>query len=335
MESGHLDKCMTDCRAAAMRGAIRLAQLVGSGGEFLYHYDMIGRSLPGYNALRHAGSIWAMLHVGGQAKRPAARRAVAWRVKRYRRNRTDGSQLALEHRNQVKAGGNALAILAHLELGTPKDMRLARGLANHLLSLQREDGDYHHKLWVDGTIDEFRSNYYTGEAMFALARFAAAAKAPRYLASALRAERVLGPRGYGVAEQSHWMLYALEAIHKSLHLAPDQGVSHGDLEEHACKIVEGIIDDPAYRARNQSTPTACRSEGLLAGWRLLRGAQEAERFAKLRDRILIEVKKNLVQQLRYQAADGGFINGANDFSVRIDYIQHNISSLYDFAMIQS
>jgi hypothetical protein len=46
------------------------------------------------------------------------------------------------------------------------------------------------------------------------------------------------------------------------------------------------------------------------------------------------VKENLRQQLRYQAADGGFVNGEHDFSVRIDYIQHNISSLHDFAVIQ-
>jgi hypothetical protein len=321
-----------DCRAAAMRGAFRLAQLVGSKGEFLYRYDMIGRPLRGYNALRHAGCVWAMMHVGGQATRSAARRASAWLIKHYRC--TNGNGLALVHRDRIKAGGNALAILAHLELGTPKDMRIARGLANHLLSLQREDGDYHHKLSTNGAIDDFRSDYYTGEVMFALARFAAAAKAPPYLASAMRAERMLGPQGYGVAEQSHWMLYALEALHKSLHLAPDQGVSHRDLEEHACKIVEGILDNPDYRARNQSTPTACRSEGLLAGWRLLRSAEEAERFAKLRDRILVEVKANLRQQLRYQAADGAFVNGENDFSIRIDYIQHNISSLYDFAVIQ-
>ena len=317
-----------------MIGAIRLAQLVDARGKFLYSYDVTGRPLPGYNALRHAGSIWAMLRIGGQTVRPEARRASNWLVKRYRWNRHDGSALALVHKDQIKAGGNALAILAHLELGTPKDMRYARGLANHLLSLQREDGDYHHKLWTDGTIDEFRSDYYTGEVMFALALFAARAKAPRYLASVLRAERTLGPRSYGVAEQSHWMLYALEATHKSLRLAPNQGVSRRDLEDHARKIVEGILDDPSYRARNQSTPTACRSEGLLAGWRLLGSSDEQERHTPLRDRILIEVKTNFAQQLKYQAPDGGFFTGENDFRIRIDYIQHNICSLYDFAMIQ-
>lgn len=323
-----------DYRAAARRGAVRLSQLVGPDGKFLYHYDKIGGPLRGYNVLRHAGSIWAMLHVGGEKMRPAARRASAWLVKRYRLSRNDVSGMALVYKDQIKAGGNALAILAHLELGTPKDVSMACGLANYLLKLQREDGDYHHMLWTDGTIDEVRSNYYTGEVMFALARYAAAAKAPRYLASVLRAERMLGPRSYGVAEQSHWMLYALEAIHKSLDLAPDQGVSRRDLEAHACKIAQSIVDNPIYRVRNQSTATACQSEGLLAGWRLLRSSDETERYGRLCDRMLGEVEMNLEQQLRYQVADGGFLKGDNDSSVRIDYIQHNISSLYDFAIIQ-
>ena len=161
--------------------------------------------------------------------------------------------------------------------------------------------------------------------MFALARFAAAARAPPYLASAMRAERMLGPRGYGVAEQSHWMLYALEALHTSLHLAPDQGVSHRDLEEHACKTSRAFWRTlTIVPATNPLRPRSKRgSAGRLAPAPIRR---RVGAVAKLRDRILIEVKANLLQQLRYQAEDGGFVNGKDDFSMRIDYIQHNISS---------
>ncbi|MBU4393718.1 MAG: hypothetical protein KKD78_01615, partial [Proteobacteria bacterium] len=56
----------------------------------------------------------------------------------------------------------------------------------------------------------------------------------------------------------------------------------------------------------------------------------------LRERCLEQIKYNLNRQLTFRLPDGSFIRGGNDRrtnEVRIDYIQHNISSFLHYARL--
>ncbi|MDP9006232.1 MAG: CapA family protein [Actinomycetota bacterium] len=298
----------------ARASARKLASMVQRSGKFVYAYHgATGQPQDGYNYLRHAGSVWAMVSTAPETW-GEARRAMDWLEQKYE-PMTVGAALASKGR--IKLGGNGLAILAHLALGVEHDLGLARRLGDFLLTQQRADGDYHHKVGVDGTVLEFRSEYYTGEIMFGLAALYGATGDSRYLESVLRAEKTLGPSGYGVKEQSHWMLYALEALY--------QHTRDTSVVTHALAIVRDILDNPAYLRRAESTPAACRTEGLMAGYRLLR-CSGADHSA-VSDQILQRCALNIQHQLQYRTEDGAFVAGANSDVVRIDYLQHALSGI--------
>jgi hypothetical protein len=142
--------------------------------------------------------------------------------------------------------------------------------------------------------------------------------------AALEVIGTLGPRDYGVAEQSHWMLYTLDLADE---LAPSAAN-----RDYAARIAAGILRDRAYMARGQSTPVACRSEALLAYMRIL-GRSDAAGFAPSFAESEAVVRECLAAQVRFFRKDGSFIGGAGKPDVRIDYIQHNISAFAAFAVM--
>jgi hypothetical protein len=134
----------------------------------------------------------------------------------------------------------------------------------------------------------------------------------------------LAARDYGVAEQSHWMCYAIEAAYA---LTPDSA-----LLAYADRIAGNILDRPHYKERPRCTPIACRSEGLLAYLRTLRrsGRADERRFAQVRDEIAI----NPALQLKDRLPDGAFCQGAGSSMVRIDFLQHNIAAFLGYSEIE-
>jgi len=324
----------------AIEGAQCLARLVDRRGKFLYRYDADkpGPST-GYNILRHCGAIWAMTEVANRAGPlpevlAAARRAADWLIaKHIRAYGATGTQCVVAGDN-VKLGGNGLAILALLELATAtaeKDhIALARQLAGYILLQQRPDGDFIHKRrFSSDKILPFRSDYYTGEALFGLLRLSAVTGDARWLEASEASERMLAPLDYGVPEQSHWMLYALEQLHA---LRP-----HPLYRAHARAIADGILQSPVYRTYRRSTPIACRSEALLAFMRLCAGiaGDVADRpaFDRVASASREAVHDNLELQLAYRRSDGSFVHGLESSQVQIDYIQHNISSFLGYSQL--
>ena len=94
----------------------------------------------------------------------------------------------------------------------------------------------------------FRSDYYTGEAIYGLFQGGRITpKVQSIVEGLLKAH-------YGVNVQSHWMAYAAcEALTKGL-LNPRVVVPY------LAALMETIVGDPSYRDRQESTPIACRSE---------------------------------------------------------------------------
>ena len=326
-----------DALSVAQSGALRLAALTRKDGRFRYRYDSESdKDQTGYNVLRHAGTIWAMLDVFGTTRDPlllsAVERATAFLLNDYLRFYRHVRGACICEENKIKLGGNALSALALLEVYKLTDdsflLAVAERLCHFMLDQRGEYGDFVHKRYYrSGKISTFRSEYYVGEALLALISCYEITGDSKILQQVRSVEVELAKQDYGVKEHSHWMLYSLEKLQRH------DNSPH--IYDHAAKIAHEIIVDPKYIGWSRSTPTACRSEGLLAFLRMDHGsAQNTELAGAARKR----VEANLVEQLQFFLEDGGFVRGGGDRrdrEVRIDYIQHNISSFLHYARLVS
>lgn len=316
----------------ASSGATCLAGLADGNGRFRYRFNALsGTVAEGYNVLRHCGAIWAMMEVHGQGAAngdvPAAcRRATTYLLNEFLKFSPDYRHACIVENNSVKLGGNALAILALLSVyrATRDEIlkTLAEALGRSILRDMKPDGDFVHKRYfASGKISDFQSMYYTGEALLALLWLFEASGDGHWLDAAARSEDTLAPRDYGVPEQSHWMLYSLELLCRYRW--------REDYARHAARIAQHILDFPEYRSWGRSTPTACRSEGLLAFVRLFDQGKCGADLAPLRGACIEAIDFNLDEQMKFRLDSGAFVRGGEDQrknEVRIDYIQHNISA---------
>lgn len=326
-----------DALAVARSGALRLAKLTGTDGRFRYRYDSESdKDQTGYNVLRHAGTIWAMLDVFATTRDPAllsaAERASAFLLDQYLRFYKHVRGTCISEDNKIKLGGNALSALALLQVyrltGDSFLLAVAERLCHFMLDQRVEHGDFVHKRYYrSGKISEFRSEYYVGEALLALISCYEITGDNKILQEVRSVEAELAQQDYGVKEHSHWMLYSLEMLQRH------DDSSH--IYDHAAKIAHEIVFDPKYISWGRSTPIACRSEGLLAFLRMdHKGADNSELFSAARER----VEGNLLAQMNFFVEDGSFVRGGGDRrdrEVRIDYIQHNISSFLHYARLAS
>lgn len=326
-------------------------------GTFRYEVDestgavAVGR----YNVLRHAGAAYAMLELYEVTKnerlRESAERAMrhleAWvRPCPVRK----GRELCVTEEGATKLGGNALALLALTKLaddgGTPsKD--LLRGLAERIVHLQEENGAFraHKQSVLDGRVHDFVSEYYPGEAVFALARLYALDRDARWLRAAMKGARYLVTvRDGGVDEEDlpydHWLLHALRALSRY-----DDSAVFADHAERVVAAMDAakvqwpaLPGSAAWPDPPKATPTATRIEGLLAANALLRArgrygaADRALALAESAARFLLtqQIDEAAARELPDPAAAlGGFVGTPGGSTVRIDYVQHAVSALID------
>lgn len=321
--------------AVAHESAVCLANLVQDDGRFRYRYRAeSSHELGGYNVLRHAGAIWALLDVYRETEDSlllkAGQRAITYLLDAHLRFYRDYRCACICEENKIKLGGNALAILALVSLYEFTKERfllgLAEQLASYMLAERTKQGDFVHKRYFrSGKVSSFRSSYYTGEALFALVCLFEVTSDRQWLAAAETIEDRLAAQNYGVAEQSHWMLYFLEVFARHAFVPA--------YIDHAVRISRHILDHPDYLSWRRSTPIACRTEGLLA---LLRLPETVGIDEDLRQNAWRQVRENLERQLGFRREDGSFIRGGDDGrneEVRIDYLQHNISSFLHFGRL--
>ena len=321
--------------ATARLGAEKIAQLTTDSGRFKYRYDAKSKvELSGYNVLRHCGAIWSMLDVFTATQDnqllESATRAVTYLLNEHLQFYRSYLNVCICEKNTIKLGGNALAALALAKLYAIKkdDILLdtSHQLCRFMLEQRELQGDFVHKRYFkSGKISAFRSEYYVGEALLALLACYEITGDAQLLNAVVKVESDLAAKNYGVREQSHWMLYALEQLQrfdKSPHIY-----------QHARQIAAEIISNPVYLDSGRSTPIACRTEGLLAFVRM--SPQDAS-VESLQSAALQCVRTNLDKQLAFQTKDGAFTRGGGDRrdqEVRIDYIQHNISAFLHFSQL--
>ncbi|MBU0665076.1 MAG: hypothetical protein KJ990_11105 [Proteobacteria bacterium] len=323
-----------DTLEIAHAGATCLVNLIQKNGSFKYRYDsQHDTPLNGYNVLRHAGTVWAMLDVyrdiPDKKILECCRQATHYLLDTYLRFFRSYNNACICENNTIKLGGNALSTLALVSLfEITQDhflLAVAEQLAHFMLDQRMANNRLIHKRYFQsGKISNFHSMYYTGEALFALLALYRLTQQKHWYNTVRKIENKLAPEDYGVKEQSHWMLYFLELL--SNHEASSLYYLH------AKKIVLHILENPEYLSWERSTPIACRSEGLMAFLRMKRPDNIDDKA--LCERCLEQIKENLNRQLAFRLPDGSFVRGGQDRrknEVRIDYIQHNISSYLHFS----
>jgi hypothetical protein len=334
------DSLAPDATRAVVEGSLaHLLRLIQPKGRFTYAHEAgdPGQVHEGYNMLRHCGTLWFMLRAVNEldlrltkVQQEALTQAVGYAGRRMDRplwTLTDGPCFALVAKGAVKLGGIGLALvmlhefatLARRDRLTPQGLPASldetiRGLEAYAMT-QVEGGDFQHKRdFVSGRLFDFRSDYYTGEALLGLMR------SPRlFLEANAICERLMA-KGYGIDVQSHWMAYA------ACEAAERGRVARAPALDYLQRLMAAIVADAKYRARRESTPIACRAEALTRFLLLSRAPAVRDAMdPALLEAVRAEAEQNLRLQLDWHEG-GQFRKGDGSRKVQIDYIQHNATA---------
>ncbi|HEX4872780.1 MAG TPA: hypothetical protein VFV27_10730 [Nevskiaceae bacterium] len=271
--------------AALHRAADSLQSRVSASGRFLYRLDAEGRLRPGYNAVRHAGTLWALQAL--QARQPDPERAAALaRASQYLEHcclrplpafpaawavwSDDEGEPA---EAKLGAAGLALAAWQGLRaqgLPAPAPERL-QGLARFLVYQQKPNGHFHAKFRNGRRDDRWVSLYYPGEAALGLLAQHRADGDPRWREAAGAALLALADQRQrsGRYLADHWALIASQALAEQAAAGlPDPLQAH--LEATVAVILEeGARHGDDFGRGGRTAPIATRLEGLLAALPLL------------------------------------------------------------------
>ena len=346
---------------AAKQAGLYLAGATGKDGRFVYEYRPSEDMVPAdYNMVRHAGTVYAMFELYGETRDhevlAAAKRASQFLKRKIQVKQIDGQEVGLLlDEGAARLGGNALAIIALLKCievtGDRQDLTLIRQLGLWIQKNQDTAGRFTvHKLDVsDGKTVDFESRYYPGEAILAMIRLHRLDPEGKWADTAERGARYLiEVRDKGLTEEDiqhdHWLLYALNEVHR---VRPRK-----EFLDHAMLISRAIMKAQTTQEKYpdwiggflpppRSNRAATRTEALCAAFQLARDYEQPEK-AGIRTAIQRAIAFQLGLQHRPetvmhfkdpQRCLGGFAESLTDSDIRIDTVQHNISSLLGAAKI--
>jgi hypothetical protein len=357
-------------RAACRAGGDYLVRVLRPDNRFEYIYFPASErfSTADYNLLRHAGTAFSLAQLaratGEQRYAAAARRSIEWLAAQCRRGKSTDGPLAYTYYNgRAKVGGMALSVLALLEAhnleATPDYRRRAQALGRGILASQGSGGVFG-LYYMPGTDKRFHarrreSEYYPGEACFALVRLYEHTRDPRWLTGARHtALDLIGSRVQRrqrlhlyVPLHDHWFLYALDRLYRS--------EPNPRYVDRAMLIARDMVDTQITRADaryadelgawpNSPAPTsaqvATHLEGLCAAHRLatLAGYPTGWLTPAIRgaSRFLLRLQfgpENTSSLKAPERATGGFSRSVLRPDIRIDYVQHAVSGLLAAAEI--
>ncbi len=350
------DVTKNDLLSAARAAGNYLVRAVQPDGKFVYSYlPKTDEKQTKYNILRHAGTIYSMLELYEIHKDAsllhATKRAIHYLLQSAKSVKNAGVETTfIVEKGYVKLGGNALSIIALAKYsqvtGDQQYLPVLRALGKWILTAQTENGEFYiqKQSYPDGKRTAFVSEYYPGEALLALVRLYALDAQQSWLDAAEKgAQYLINVRDKELSVEElihdHWLLYALNELYryrpKPLYF------------DHARKIAKAIIQSQnrrpefpdwlgSYYQPPRSTPTATRTEGLLAAYALERDFGNAQFSGKILDAAKLGIKFQLQTQFRPETVMylknparslGAFHRSLTNFEIRIDYVQHNISSL--------
>jgi hypothetical protein len=346
---------------AIVQSAQALSALLKADGSFVYEARLDGRSVRrDYNLVRHAGAVYALNMFESRWVAPATRWDVESALDFLKQNvRTLSEsgppmsaivQVSRGDENTV-LGATALGVVAFLTAASRRqsddEIGLVRSMGEFLLSMQKSDGALYSRYNFQWRLrdDSFNSLYYPGEAALAFAHLYAwdtsvdrtkwgdaARRALLYLAEARALDQEY--------PADNWALGATRALFEAG--IPIKEAERAKLIAHAERVVEADLilqvsrgSDPALfgalTGTGSTTQTSTRLEGLLAALTFISNQ-------KLIERTKHAIKAAIAFLLRSQINDGP-LEGAfpetvlvdsltkRHLYVRIDYIQHALSSL--------
>ena len=336
-----------------------LKNMVPSDGRFVYVYypgrNSISRS---YNILRHCGTIYSMLEVYEQTKDKellkSAKKALDYAV-RQMKDYTDDTVCIVED-DVLKLGGNGLAAIAlskYIEqTGDNEYLEKLKKIGKWFQHIQAENGKFkfHKQYYSTRKIIDKPCAYYPGEALLGIMRIYALTKDKSLVKTAVAgAKYIINIRDKDTSLKDtyhdHWLLYALNEIHRQ--------EQHPEFLTKSKRIVKSMLlsmnNDPkkpeiigSYYSNPRSTPTATRSEGILAAYRLFKDynckVESKEALDAVKMSILFQLRtqfrpENVLFFAVPEKVIGGFQRGPTNYSIRIDYVQHNISSIINLYKI--
>lgn len=352
-----------DVRSSVVLAARYLGRGVSPDGHFRYLVDAASnKSLPGYDWPRHAGATYFLV----QATRldpsliAPARRALS---------QLTGHALVPCGVHQCIGEGDTLEI-GSISLGTialaeavrsgldRSVLPMVRALADTIVSLQREDGEFMHLLDRDGHAQDVQLLYFSGEATLALARAHEVTGDERYLEGAKKGlAHLVGPAWSFFGDryyfgEEHWTCQAMGDLWDR---APDPVALDfcERWQDYGRKLQmrdgEGAWDadgaigvGPVVTPR--LTPVASRCEAGVATLDALRKSHASpERIEALRDQmrraLALLVREQFHGQSRHLFANPDAIDGAMpgsevDWQLRIDYAQHAGSAMVRWLEVE-
>ncbi|MCD4656464.1 MAG: hypothetical protein K8S87_02855 [Planctomycetes bacterium] len=336
-----------------------LKNMVLSDGRFVYAYYP-GRNRPSksYNILRHCGTIYSMLEVYELTKDKellkSAKKALDYAIGQMK-DYTDDTVCIVED-DVLKLGGNGLAAIAlskYIEqTGDEEYLDTLKKIGKWFQLIQEKNGKFrfHKQYYSTRKIIDNPCAYYPGEALLGIMRIYALTKDESLIKTAVAgAKYIINIRDKDSSIEDtyhdHWLLYALNEIHRQ--------EKHPEFLTKSIRIVKSMLlsmnNDPkkpeiigSYYSNPRSTPTATRSEGILAAYRLFKdfGLEKnaAEALKAVKMSILFQLRTQFRQENvlffpKPERVIGGFQRGPTNYSIRIDYVQHNISSIINLYKI--
>jgi len=341
---------------AASNGGKYLVKAVKPNGKFMYSYlPKTSKEKKKYNIVRHAGTIYSMLQLyeatGENELLEKSGVALEYLISNVKTMAIEnGDFICIVENGKTKLGGNALTVIALLKYYTQTKeqnfLDIAIGLGDWILASQNKEGEFviQTQLFSSGEVTKFRSQYYPGEALLALVRLFQTNGQFKWLNAAESGAKFLINIRDGMKEDNelahdHWLLYALNELYR---FRPNKIYL-----DHSMRLANAILnsqrDTADFRDWNgsfytppRSTPTATRMEGLYAAYQLARDYNNDEMRSKIRKGLERGIRFQLQTQFRPetaiylndpQRAMGGFKRSLTNYEIRIDYVQHNISSL--------
>lgn len=347
----------------AQLGARWLAMVVQPTGAYHYIYDpgtdrYIDRD---YNEVRHAGTTYALYQVYDLTRDPhlldAAERATDW-IERHTIPTGTGLRAFVDPSGTLtKLGGQALALVALLErrrvTGASDADPLIADLSRFLLSMEIPDKPG--QFFMAYTVADRQyhmvpaSEYYPGETLLALTRLAQHYPDGPYLDVARRAAHYLVYQRDGnlpaqgfAPRDDHWLTMALSDLYR---LDPNEDYWRVVVMQADQMIASQYTAADGYPARIGAakretginyTSTATKGEALVTAWALAKLNNEpsaierfsaaAMRSAQFQMRVQY-LPANAALFVRPDRLIGGWPGSAMDHTIRIDYVQHNISML--------
>lgn len=353
----------------SINGALWIEKIIQDDGRIIYGYDCKTlKKDKGYNILRHAGSIWAMLGIY-EIFPESSLLETATKSLQYIKDNFSGVVNGMEVIHEdgwIKLGGNGLVSMAMLrcyqmhvkaENNNPgcvsEDYSWLLNYGTSLVAYMYKCIDQetnlftHHKRNLNTGADKgFNSLFYPGEALLAMAtayemlqpcteQFGSDEKlikddSLRFIQEIITAYFVLRESEGHVRD--HWMIQAIEKVIPF----SDCELTTTILLPYAESIKDITLSDSPSGSAGAS---AARSESLLAYVRLF---QEYHKDSKNTDWPNIqELIKVIQNQLNFQAScyirrglsEGAFRAKPTSNECRCDCTQHNISSFVGYSQL--